>query len=166
MAKVDLTAQRLREILFYDPETGLLTWIASPARRVTAGDEAGCLTEQGYRKVSLSGGRFYTHRLAWLYTTGEWPTGEIDHINGKRSDNRIENLRDVSRSRNNQNRRHAAKNSLSGLLGVEWHSKSGLWQARIKTDTGRVALGYYKTAEEAHQVYLIAKRRLHEGCTI
>ena len=106
------------------------------------------------------------YRLAWLYVHGKLPDGDIDHINGKPSDDRIKNLRDVSRSVNLQNQRAARSNNSSGLLGVFFQKTMNKWTSKIQLDWKTKSLGYFDTAEEAHAAYLKAKRELHEGCTI
>lgn len=163
MAKADLTPERLKELLNYDPGTGAFTW--KQHRGVKAGKTAGSLAE-GYVLIRLDYKLQKAHRLAWLYVHGVLPSGDIDHINGDRADNRIANLRDVSRSVNLQNQRSAHPNNRHGRMGATFHSYSGLWRAGIQVDGKHVPLGYFKTAEEASQAYVVAKRRLHEGCTI
>ena len=108
---------------------------------------------------------YSAHRLAWLYVHGAWPTGQIDHINGDRGDNRISNLRDVTPALNTQNQRRAARsNKSSGLLGVT--ANRGRWLAQISIGGKSRNLGRYATPEEAHAVYVAAKRVLHAGCTL
>ena len=164
--KAALTAERLREVLNYDPETGVFTWAKSrPHCRV--GSVAGCLCKNiGYVKLRVDGHLWLAHRLAFLYMTGDWPSHEVDHINGARSDNRWANLRDVVSRVNKENMRSAYSNSQSGVIGVTWFRPAKLWRAAIQVDKKPHHLGYRKTAEEAAQLYLEAKRKLHEGCTI
>jgi len=159
--KIDLTASRLRELLHYDPETGVFTHIC-PRQRVVLGSVAGSLGQNGYRKHRLDGVTFSGHRLAWLYMTGDWPKGQIDHINGIRDDNRISNLRDVPQAINSQNRRTALNST--GFLGVSKHHKQ--FRAEISMNNRAVVLGTFRTPEEAHAVYVQAKRKMHAGCTI
>ncbi|WP_421883281.1 HNH endonuclease signature motif containing protein [Methylibium sp.] len=154
MATTDLTAQRLRELLHYDPETGAIY------KRV------GHLTTHGYQRVYVDGRPYQLHRLAWMLVHGAWPTDHIDHLNGDRSDNRLSNLRDVPKVTNQQNERRARKNSRSGLLGASWSKAMKRWTARIHHDGKHHFLGYFDTAEEAHSAYLSAKRKHHAGCTL
>lgn len=150
-----LSAERLRQSLTYNPDTGVF---------VRHGNCVGALNKAlGYIVISLNGVNYLAHRLAWLYVHGEWP--EItDHVNGDRTDNRLANLRSAGSNVNNQNRRAASKRSKSGVLGVCWDR--GRWVAHIMADRKRKNLGRYKTIDEAQSAYLVAKRRLHAGCTI
>lgn len=167
MAKTDLTAQQVRDILHYDPETGIFTWLPYSGKkgRVNAGDVAGCLRASGYIFIGTGNAIYRAHRLAWLYMTGEWPKHQIDHINGDRSDNRWVNLRDLTNAINCQNIRVGSrKNSCFGLLGVSRnHFK---FMAAITVSGKRTYLGTYETPELAHEAYIAAKRQFHEGCTI
>lgn len=166
MAESNLTAQRLRELLDYNPLTGGFTWTKPTSNRVKAGDGLREISTWGYWMVTIDGKTYGAHRLAWFYVHGEWPKQDIDHINGDRKDNRITNLRDVSKRVNQENRRKANINSRSGLLGAWFHRTSGLWHSRITTNGVSYSLGYFRDKNDAHQAYLTAKRRRHEGCTI
>lgn len=164
MAARDLTAQQLRELLNYNPDTGEFSWCYS---RVGAkkGAVAGTGRPDGYKSIFVTGFRYLAHRLAWLHSYGEWPTGQIDHINGIKSDNRISNLRDVSCSVNHQNKRAArSDNKASGLLGV--FKNHGRWSARLEVEGKKINLGSFSTPEEAHAAYLCGKRLHHPGNTL
>lgn len=161
-----LTQARLRELLHYDPDTGLFTWRVDRPPRAKAGDSPQSPTKRGYLRASIAGRLHYLHRLAWLYVHGVWPTGVIDHVNGNPSDNRIENLRDVSHAVNLQNLRKARSDSTTGLIGAQPAGATGRYVARIYVDNRNLSLGRFDSAEEAHSAYLIAKRKLHEGCTL
>lgn len=163
--KTELTAERLRELLHYNPETGVFTWLVHRFRH-KAGSVAGSPESDGHTCIGVCGRNYRAHRLAWLYVHGHWPKQEIDHINGVRTDNRIANLRDVSRTVNSENLRSAKSNNTSGFLGIYLHKKSGLWHASIKVNGRKLSLKYHKTKEEAYAVYVEAKRRLHIGCVI
>lgn len=146
------------EKLDYSPATGEFRWKQS-------GKRAGCRREDGYVMIRYEGVLRYAHRMAWSMIYGVDPSEHIDHINGVKGDNRISNLRDVSNQINAQNCRSAIRPSnKSGYRGV-WVN-GDKWQAVITLDGKRHCLGTYKTPEDAHHVYLAAKRRLHEGCTI
>lgn len=164
MAASDITRETLKSLVNYDPSTGVFTWIKSKRRYV--GTRAGTNISIGYRQISFKKMRYYEHRLAWLYVYGVWPVGDVDHINGIRDDNRIENLRVVTRSENLQNRRHAGTTSKSGLLGASWHQPMKAWLARISVNGETIKLGYFASAEGAHEAYVKAKRKLHSTCTI
>ena len=158
----------LKELLHYDPETGVFTWKVDSGRwgRIKAGTEAGNLRRRdGYRQIKLKEGNFLAHRLAFLYMTGDWPEQHVDHIDGNPLNNRWCNLRDVDRNANMQNLKRAqSNNKSSGLLGVS--SCRSKWQAHITVNSEYKHLGTYDTPEEAHDAYLEAKRQLHGGCTI
>lgn len=158
MAAAILTAERLREVLNYEPDTGVFVWKVQCGSRGVPGQVAGCSHSLGYRFLRVDGKAYKEHRLAWLHVYGQWPTGEVDHVDGCRDNNRISNLRDVSKSVNQQNLRGAKAHNKSGLLGVT-RRKSGGWCARI-------TIGTFDTPEEAHEAYIEAKRRLHLGCVV
>lgn len=166
MAKADLTAQRLREILHYAPDTGIFTWLISPKRAIHTGCRAGGIDCRGYRTISIKRTRYFEHRLAWLYTHGIWPQQSIDHIDGNKSNNRIENLRDASDNINHQNLRRAKKDNRSGFLGVTSEKRPTPYRAHISVNGKRHYLGSFMTPEAAHEAYLAAKRRLHPGNTL
>lgn len=159
-----LTQEKLKELMSYDPETGLFNWLRPP-RGYRKGRELGA-NSKGYVLIGVDGGRYLAHRLAWLYVHGNFPNCCVDHINGNTKDNRIENLRDVSVQVNSQNRKKAQSNSKSGLLGAAFYKRTGKWQSTIRVNGRHKALGYYDTPEQAHDAYLSAKRQLHAGCTI
>ena len=169
MANTDLTAQRLRELVTYDPDSGLFTRIVC-ADRSAIGPICG-KPHRGYLYIRMIGqAKFFAHRLAWLYMTGEWPACNIDHIDGNGMNNRWANLREALRNINAQNKRKAHVTNLSGLLGVYPRryrgEPTGVFRAEISVGDRRIYLGSFKSAEEGHAAYVEAKRRLHEGCTL
>lgn len=164
MAAPILTAERLREVLDYNPDMGVFVWKVRTSTSVRIGDVAGTPTANGYLHIRIDRKHYYGHRLAWLCVYGTWPHGQIDHINGNRLDNRLVNLRDVPQKMNLENQRRAHSNSISGLLGVS--PKRNRWKSSIRVAGKEHHIGTYDTPEEAHAAYIEAKRRLHSGCTI
>ena len=164
MAKPILTAARLRELIHYDPATGAFTRLMSCGTRPFVGKACSASTAKGYLRFNVDATLYYAHRLAWLYIHGEWPKEMIDHINGDKGDNRIENLRDVPRSVNQQNLKGARVDNKSGLLGVSSHRYA--FTAGIVIDGVHRHLGSFRSAEAAHDAYVAAKRSLHEGNTL
>ena len=144
----ELTAEYLRSILHYDPETGAFAWKISNSNRVKAGSVAGSPRGDGYLQIKVQSRAYRAQRLAWLYHFGEWPKLDIDHINRNRSDNRIANLRDVSHKQNQQNRSTNSDNT-SGHPGVYWHKQKSKWRAQIKHNYKLIHLGYFDDLEEA-----------------
>lgn len=159
-AKAQIDAARLRELLVYEPDTGLFRWRAR-RRGYKVGAIAGSRQNRGYWKIRVDGSDYLAHRLAWLYEHGSWPVDQIDHINGVRDDNRLSNLRAATIAENNQNAALRSDNC-SGFTGVGFHRRAGKFRARIVPPGGKeVHLGLYETAEEAHAAYLAARAGLH-----
>jgi hypothetical protein len=151
-----MTAEELRERLDYDPETGVFTWRRSESTRVKIGGVAGTYTEKGYVRVRVLGRPYRAHRLAWLYVRGVWPQDQIDHINGIRDDNRIENLREATNAENQRNMKKRAGKRCA-LKGV--HVANGRFRAVITVAYKRFYLGNYNTEEEAHAAYVAAAEK-------
>lgn len=144
----ELTQARLKELLSYDPDTGIFVWLINRPPYVSINSIAGSLNDRGYRHISIQGKKYKAHRLAWLYIYGKFPDGDIDHINRDRDDNRIANLRDTTRSVNLQNCT-INKTNTSGVKGVSWDKRRQKWQAWVKINTAQKFLGYFKIIEEA-----------------
>lgn len=166
MSEAALSLNAARELFSYCPRTGEIRWASSTNRRIRIGALAGNLRSDGYLEIQANGVRVRAHRLAWFIYYGEWPEHDIDHINGRRADNRIINLRDVPRQVNIQNQSRARRDSSSGLLGAHWNDHDKVWHAKITVDARSVYLGTYKTPEDAHAAYVEAKRTMHAGCTL
>lgn len=146
-----MNQQRVMELLEYDQTTGVFVRRIQTSNRIKVGDVAGSKDKHGYFCIRLDGKTYKAHRLAWLYIHGVWPLGEIDHINHQAGDNRISNLRDVSRSVNQQNRKT-----------VRGYSKDGSrWKAQIRVAGKFNHLGCFDTEAEAHAAYQQAKNVMH-----
>jgi hypothetical protein len=145
-----LTLEEFKELLNYRRETAEFTW-KKPRQNVKVGDIAGCVNKvKGYHYIGIKGRNYYAHRLVWLFETGDWPKGQIDHINNDKLDNRIENLRDVSNRENQQNQ----KSHRNGrLVGCYYHKQKNKWHAEIRINGEKVSLGLYLTESEAHTAY-------------
>ncbi len=120
----------------------------------------GSLDPSGYMRMWIKSKLYYVHRLVWLLFNKDWPSDQIDHINGVRTDNRIDNLRMATHDQNMQNRKSAHSNSLTGVLGVSFTGTS--YRARIYKNNKTICIGNYSTLQEASEAYLNAKRNLHE----
>lgn len=177
MPRIDLTADMAREIIEYNPETGEMLWkprgehwfntdgyrtakqCADKWNTRLAGKRCGYFNKDGYIEAAIKYGRFKMHRVAWLIYYGDWPIGEIDHINNDRSDNRISNLRIATRNENSWNRPIQANNK-TGYKGVSLKN-DGKYQANIKSRGKQLFLGTFSCPIEAHEAYKKAATELH-----
>lgn len=158
-----ITQSLLKEILHYEPDTGVFTWRVRLSKNTHIGDIAGT-PFQKYRRIGIGGRLYRAHRLAWLYVHGVWPSKEIDHIDGDWLNNRLTNLRDVSSQINAQNRKRARADNKTGFLGVS--QVNGRFLAQIRTGHVSRNLGFFDSPELAHAAYVQAKRKYHAGCTL
>jgi hypothetical protein len=142
-----LTQERLRELLHYDPETGVFTRITSYYKS-RIGKVVGTRDTRGYTVMSLDRKTQLAHRLAWLYVHGYWPAFHIDHINGDTEDNRISNLREAVAKQNQENRK-LNKNNKTGYRGVSYREDMGRYLGYVKHHREQIYVGSYATAEEA-----------------
>lgn len=151
----DLTQQRLKELVSYNPATGEFVWIGMESKKacVLIGKRAGTFHKKsGYWKICIDRRIYKAARLAWLYMTGEWPSGDIDHEDTNRSNDTWSNLRDATNAQNHWNTKKRTTNT-SGFKGVTWDSARGKWQARITVNYKMIHLGRFATAEEAAAAY-------------
>lgn len=158
MIEHPIDAATLRRLLSYDPEMGNFVWIGKTGRSTQVGTRAGRTDRNGYRGINIMNRKYAAHRLAWLYMTGEWPKQQIDHINGKRDDNRFSNLRDVSSSENRRNSRRS-NNNRSGHTGVSFDKSTDKWRAVIKIDGKQKEIGRFRRISEA----IVARKRAETG---
>ena len=163
---MDIDAARLRQVLTYEPDTGIFRWRVSLGSRSRPGASVGCPDALGYLRVTIDKKNYKLHRLAFLYMTGEWPAGCVDHIDGDPSNNRWVNLRDVDHYINMQNRRRARKGNATGLIGATYCKQNDNWYSKIRSEGRYITLGRFSSPEEAHAAYIAAKRRLHPGNTL
>lgn len=159
-----VSLDRVQELLSYDPETGEFRWKVDRNSRYKAGMIAGVVGTFGHITIGVDGKHVQAHRVAWALSYGEWPAEDVDHINGVPADNRLCNLRQVSRGHNLQNQKRGHRDNKSGYLGVTASGKK--WAAKIYAEGVAIPLGRFDTPEIAHQNYLVAKRMLHPGNTI
>lgn len=156
----------IKSVIRYEADSGKFFWIKRTGGTSFEGSEAtGTNDCRGYVRIGVLGRIYKAHRLAMFLTYGKFPGMEIDHINGNKSDNRLCNLREVSRTTNQQNCISAYKSNSTGFLGVSQH-KPGIWRARIWVEGKNKSLGLFSSPELAHQAYKTAKRSFHKGCTI
>lgn len=161
-----LAGDVLRTLLHYEPETGTFRWLVKPAPRYRAGQTVGTPDKDRYLRVQIRGRTYKLHRLAFLYMRDAWPQGQVDHIDGNKTNNRWGNLRDVDQATNQQNRRSPQRGAAIGLLGVYRKKGNRKFTARISIGGRRVGLGSYETPQAAHDAYLRAKRAYHPGGTL
>ena len=155
-----LTREYLKQCMDYNPKTGNLTWKERPLwhfkresngrgwNTLNAGTVAGCIDGKGYLSVAVNGKIYRGHRLIFLHVTGKLPTGEVDHINHIRDDNRWVNLREVTTSENRINQKLSSA-STCGHTGVYFSNKRGVWVAQIKRFGNVKYLGSYPHIEDA-----------------
>lgn len=151
MATYNLTAERLRELLHYDPGTGVFTWKTKPSRNRLSGDIAGSIGVGGYRLIRINRVAYRAHNLAWMYETGALPENILDHINGDPGNNRFCNLRPATSKQNAENRRIGVTNK-SGFRGVSFHKMTGKFRANVGHFGKKFHLGLFDSAKEAAEV--------------
>ena len=161
-----LLAERLRELMHYDPETGVFTRLISTSQNTNVGDTPGGIGNHGYIQFGVEGVIYLAHRLAWLYTHGEFPGAYIDHIDRDKTNNILSNLREATNSQNQQNQRPKRASNKTGLLGVSYNVHARRYSAQIGVCGKKIHLGLFNTAQEAHEAYLIKKREVHAFCMI
>jgi hypothetical protein len=148
----------IRNCIDYDPDTGIMVWKISCSARSWKGARIGWKTKTGYLRVQLNHKKYLLHRLAWFFIHGSFPDNEIDHINGDKSDNRLVNLREVTRAQNMCNQKTSSVNT-TGFKGVT--RRGDRFRAQIQHEGEYHFIGSYDTPEEAHQAYCKKADELH-----
>lgn len=154
----DPTPERVRELLDYDPVTGAVLW-RNTGRGRRLDRRAGHMAEDGYLYIWIDGKNHTAGRLAWIYVTGESPSGEIDHRNGRPSENWFNNLRDATHAQNMKNMKCHSDNS-SGRKGVYWDKEKQKWRVQISANGDRRFLGYFTDIDEASAIHQKESQRL------
>ena len=156
MADITLTQEYLLKI--FDYKDGKLY------RKITASNKlpgiVGTKEKKGYLCVQIKGTRYKVHRLVWFMHKNYWPI-QIDHINGIKDDNRIENLREATTSQNNQNAK-LRKDNISGVKGVSWNKIKKRWHAKIDVNKKRIQIGYFDDLEKAKLAIIKARNKYHK----
>lgn len=151
MKTLKLDLELLKQLLDYDPATGVFIWKISKSGWRPVGSRAGTLAKSGYRYVTINRVMYRAHRLAWFYVHGKWPEN-LDHINRDRDDNRMDNLRQADPSQNAVNGRLRCTNK-SGYRGVSWSKKSRKWVAMGWEHNKGKYLGAFNDPKEAGAAY-------------
>lgn len=152
---MDLTQARVREL--FDYKDGFLYWRIKPSRDTVIGALCGCERNDGYRVITIEGRKYLAHRIIFFWHYGFLPRS-IDHIDRDPRNNRIENLRQATHSQNHCNR-SKQKNNTSGYKGVSWISRDKKFQTKIKVGEKHIHLGYFNSAQEAHDAYIKAANK-------
>ena len=153
---MELTQEFLQDVLRYESTTGIFYWKKKLNSRLTIGAVAGGVDCEGYWRIKVNKKLYAAHRLAWLFVYGSFPSTELDHINRVRDDNRIENLREVTRSENQHNK--------NGVKGYSWHKKAKKYEVQLCVQKKHIYGGLFETQEAAHAHYLFLKKMHMDAC--
>lgn len=155
-----ITVERLRELLDYDPATGIFRWRSSRGRGVRAGDIAGTPQNHGYWQLCIDAKIYMAHRIAWFYVHGEWPEIEIDHWDLDKRNNRLDNLRNSTKSQNQANMGPKRKNNITGMKGVSFDTGRKRWIVGITHENKKIFIGRFDSKTEATAAYAKAAHEL------
>lgn len=145
----------------YDPVSGIIFRKLKKSLK-----EVGCLNKKlGYKVVRVGGVLYYSHRLAWVLYYGHWPENTVDHIDGNRINNSIQNLRDATRMENNQNRKKQPSKS-STYKGVTWCKAKSLWKVQIRFEGKNIHLGYFIDEVDAAEAYNKSVTKFHKAFSV
>ena len=162
MLNSNISQTYLDELFFYDGKN--LLWKKIITRKKN-GSIAGCLQNTGHRQIKIDGKIYLAHRVIWMLHHGSWPKNDIDHINGIRDDNRIENLREATRQENSLNR-SLSKLNKSGVKGVYFMNSRNKWHAKIKLKGKTIHIGYFDKKEDAIEAYKFKSLEIHKEFSI
>ena len=151
----ELTKEILDERFIFNLETGVVTNRIMNHPSAPACVEAGYLNHDGYRIIQINGRDYKTARIIWFYAHGSWPTC-VDHVNHRRDDNRLVNLRDVTQAENHRNKSKRSNNK-SGVAGVSWDKAVSKWRARIQVNGEQIHLGLFTHMADAITARAAAK---------
>lgn len=151
---------QLKNLLSYDPDTGIFAWAVARGTKIKPGFIAGCPNTDGYIKIVYMRRTYSAHRLAFLYMTGSYPEAEVDHVDGNPQNNKWANLRACSRQENMQNKLPNKGRKIGSLVGANRNLER--WISRISSNGTQIHIGVYETEFEAHQAYLVKKAELHK----
>lgn len=176
---MEITKDILRECIYYNPESGVFTWLHRDLKYFNRKRDqnafnsrfaytiAGNVKSGGYLGIQLFNKTYWAHRLAWLYCYGEWPKNQIDIIDGNKLNIRINNLREATAKQNMQNIHSMKRRSnANSLIGACWDKKAERYRTQIMTNGKSKYLGHFDTAIEAHNAYIEAKRKYHKFNTL
>lgn len=160
----ELTQERARELFNYDPDTGVVTRKITTSHNAIKGSTVGYVTTSGYLSLSVQNKHYYVHRIIWLLVYGNFPSDQTDHKNQIRTDNRLSNLRSVTRKTNSKNKRLPSNNT-SGSMGVYWSKHSGKWLSAIQINGKAIHLGSFEHFKDALVVRKSAEQKysFHEN---
>lgn len=155
-----LTVEEVREMFSYDPADGVLRWRLDRSPKARAGAPVGCIHRSGYLVTLIRRKNYQVHRLIWAFVYGCWPPEHVDHVNGVRSDNRLQNIRACSPSENGRNKGRQVNNT-TGFKGVSFCSREGRYQTTCRVNGRKKWIGYFDTPEEASIAYEAFAKRHH-----
>ena len=155
-----ITQSELKELLDYNSETGVFTWLKSTTKSVKVGSVAGGKNNRGYMRIGINKKRYLSHRLVWLYVYGYFPKYDIDHINNNPSDNRLCNLREATTPQNQHNVK-MMKTNTSGIKGVCFDKNRNKWMAQLQVNNKRIRLGRFDNLDDAKLAIENARIKYH-----
>lgn len=158
MGNVMLTQEKIHEL--FDYQDGNLIWKKQLSPRAKVGSIAGCKQNNGYTIIGLFGNQFLAHRIIWMFFNKECPDF-LDHKDGNKSNNRIENLRPCTTIENGYNRKIGSNNK-SGHKNIVWHKRDKMWQASITANKKHIHIGLFKNIEDAVVAVDAYRKKLHK----